>query len=214
MEAYLAGPYLSLAGIKRGLEQGVDVNTRNPWGRTALIVAAREKDGPILQFLLEEGADVDARDYSGMTALMVAAKYGRFNTVRRLLEWDADPTLEDNFGYSALLLSKHSGCYDTTHLIKTALAALKTKKTLFRDIRDLKMLHSDIIYAAWEAKHEAVLVKEGSDQKPDDSQKRSSSLRSMIETSKSAHSIPTYGPCMAEMMNVPDIVNYIRNLEA
>jgi len=101
------------------------VNTRNVWGQTALIVAARDTDGEIIDFLLEEGAHIDAQDSSGTTALMVAAKHGRFHTVSRLLAEGADPTLKDNFGHDALLHSKHSGCYNTTTILVEVAEAVK-----------------------------------------------------------------------------------------
>jgi ankyrin len=57
--------------LKQYLRAGVDPNTRDPWDRTALYVAAALWDADAVNFLLEAGADVNARS-DGCTPLWAA----------------------------------------------------------------------------------------------------------------------------------------------
>lgn len=52
-----------LALVKSMLEKGVDVNARNKYGQTALILAAARGHFDVVKLLLEKGADLRARDH-------------------------------------------------------------------------------------------------------------------------------------------------------
>lgn len=56
------------------LSQGVDINQRDMYGSTALLLAAGRHDSSIVKFLLEKGADPSVVDLFGYTALS-AARY-------------------------------------------------------------------------------------------------------------------------------------------
>lgn len=58
------------------IHNGVDVNSRDAFGRTALIIAASQGHTYIVQILLEQGADPDTRDNVGTTALIAAEARG------------------------------------------------------------------------------------------------------------------------------------------
>jgi hypothetical protein len=66
------------------LAQGVDINTRNDKGETALRVACMNNDVPTARFLLDEGADVNMSDAEGKSPLSRAAGEG-FNGLLKLL---------------------------------------------------------------------------------------------------------------------------------
>ena len=52
-----------LAGVERFLREGVDVDSRDPYGRTPLMCAGTSL--AVVQHLVEHGADVNAQDVSG-----------------------------------------------------------------------------------------------------------------------------------------------------
>ncbi|HEX8651669.1 MAG TPA: ankyrin repeat domain-containing protein [Pyrinomonadaceae bacterium] len=58
------------------IHDGVDVNARDAFGRTALIIAASQGHTYIVQLLLEQGADPDTKDNVGTTALIAAEARG------------------------------------------------------------------------------------------------------------------------------------------
>jgi len=83
------------------LNNGGDINAVTINGNSALFLASRIGDRPMMKFLLANNPDLNLRNKAGATALMVAAKYGHEHTVDMLLEQGADPTIRNNHGVSA-----------------------------------------------------------------------------------------------------------------
>nr|XP_009671043.1 PREDICTED: 2-5A-dependent ribonuclease [Struthio camelus australis]XP_009671044.1 PREDICTED: 2-5A-dependent ribonuclease [Struthio camelus australis] len=69
------------------LDCGVDVNSRDENGKTALILATEMKSLDLVKVLLEKGeADIDDADDEGNTALMVAVKKNNYDIAKLLCE--------------------------------------------------------------------------------------------------------------------------------
>ncbi|MES2571214.1 MAG: ankyrin repeat domain-containing protein [Verrucomicrobiota bacterium] len=96
------------------LARGIDVNTTDPEGRTALLGAIGSRQWKLVETLLQGGADPHAVDLRGRTALMgaVLAKEGRL--VERLLELGADPRMADENGHTALHIALTTKQLDLT----------------------------------------------------------------------------------------------------
>lgn len=79
-------------GIKAAVAQqiscGIDINTCDEKGRTALIIAASRGYEEICTFLLESGADPDVKDVDGNTALTVAENKGHQKIASLLKQHD------------------------------------------------------------------------------------------------------------------------------
>jgi hypothetical protein len=89
------------AAIAALVERGVDVNSRNDAGQTALMLAAAQPDGEkLIELLTDVGADPQARDVKGMTALMHAAANGQRVNAEQLIQQCADPGARDSGGKS------------------------------------------------------------------------------------------------------------------
>lgn len=58
------------------ITQGVDINTKNADGMTALMFAARQGLIELTSMLIRKGTDVNAKDNYGKTALLFAAHNG------------------------------------------------------------------------------------------------------------------------------------------
>ena len=75
----------SPAVAKVFLDHGVDVNTRDSTGTTALMVAAGTGRHDVAKFLIEHGADVNAVSTKGETALSIAST-GPFGADRQMMK--------------------------------------------------------------------------------------------------------------------------------
>jgi len=93
--------------IQTLLEQGVDVNTRDQWGQTALHIAADRGNKEVVELLLEHGADVNSEDARNRTALYYSVEKGHKEVVELLLEHGTDVNAKDNWNWTPL----HSAVY-------------------------------------------------------------------------------------------------------
>ena len=98
-----------LASVGGYLEAGIDANSLDRSGRTALQVAVRYGHRDIARLLLDSGAGVDARDADGWTALHHAAQDGNSNFLRLLVARGADVEAADPYRYRALHLAARDG---------------------------------------------------------------------------------------------------------
>ncbi|ETN36266.1 uncharacterized protein HMPREF1541_08543 [Cyphellophora europaea CBS 101466] len=99
------------------LDRGIDIETRDSQGDTALFYAVRSRFKKALQALLDRGADVDARNTDGDTVLILAAFEGDLKYVRFLLDKGANTEVTNNDGKTALLSAAGSGHKDCVRLL-------------------------------------------------------------------------------------------------
>jgi len=85
------------------LQKGVDVDARDAYGRTPLMLAVSQPE--LARHLVARGADVNARDVNGETPLMKAAFIGRLDVVRYLEEQGAELQARDDRGGTVLMLA-------------------------------------------------------------------------------------------------------------
>ena len=111
------------------LSQGVDENSVDEDGTSALMAAAFAGELEIVRHLLEAGADPDLQDEAGLTALMNAViaegemdldgGHGLFlEIVELLLDRDADPRIEDRDGFTALQYAAEYGLHEAAALLR------------------------------------------------------------------------------------------------
>jgi uncharacterized protein len=79
---------------------GVDVNSANGHGTTALMAAAAHGHLAVVKFLLESGVDLSAKRLDGFDALALAVFYGHLHVVRELLARDANLKTNERLGTS------------------------------------------------------------------------------------------------------------------
>jgi len=73
------------AKVKQLLKQGADVNAKDKYGNTALMIAAISGHTDTAKVLIDGGADVNAKDWSDDTALVLAIE-GEHKDIVRLLK--------------------------------------------------------------------------------------------------------------------------------
>ncbi len=90
-----------IAAIRQHIAAGADLNEKDAWGSTPLIIAAAFGKTEVAIALIEAGADLNVTNSDGATALHTAAFLCRTEIVEALLEAGANKYLRDNFGNTA-----------------------------------------------------------------------------------------------------------------
>ncbi|MGD2216521.1 MAG: serine hydrolase [Gemmatimonadales bacterium] len=91
----------NIDAIRQHIEAGSDLNERDAWGSTPLIIAAAFGRTDVARELIEAGADLDITNSDGATPLHTAAFLCRTEIVEALLAKGANKYLRDNFGNTA-----------------------------------------------------------------------------------------------------------------
>ena len=90
------------------LDQGVDVNSANQFGKTALMMAVETGSMETVALLLSRGADLNAETVAGCSALTFAAENGHIGISALLLERGADVHDRTRAGWDALMIASRS----------------------------------------------------------------------------------------------------------
>lgn len=101
-----------------------DLEAKNNFGQTPLMLAAREGRTPQLDALIRNGAKVNAKDEDGWTALMLAAFNGQQECVKNLIAAKADVNAKTADGWDGALLALSEGKGSTARLLVAAGASL------------------------------------------------------------------------------------------
>ena len=102
------------------LALGVNKNSQNKSGVTALMRAARGGHVGIVRLLLDARAEMNLQDRSGQTALMHACSQGHVETVRLLLVAGFDKHVQHRSLATALLRASSAGHVEIVHLLMGA----------------------------------------------------------------------------------------------
>lgn len=109
-----------LAALRRLLDAGVPVDSRDARGRTALLVATDANRIDAARLLIERGADVNARDAIDDSPYLLAGARGRLEILRLTLAAGADLKSTNRYGGTALIPAAHYGHVETVReLLKT-----------------------------------------------------------------------------------------------
>lgn len=136
--------------IKKLLEKGVDVNSKNGHNETALMRAAWNNRYEATPLLLDAGADVNAQNNDGHTALLYAVEKGNGHVAHALVMAGADINVRDNEyrnGDTILMMAIRKEHLDCAKLLIAAGADVNAKnergETAFTiadecDLREIK----------------------------------------------------------------------------
>ncbi len=108
---------LSQFALEVLLKAGANLNMENQDGGTALMMAALNGPGKIVEMLIKNGADINNQNKAGTTALMVASLKGNIEVARMLIEKDADINKQNEYGTTALIAAAESGSTAIVNLL-------------------------------------------------------------------------------------------------
>jgi ankyrin repeat protein len=82
-----------LAALQQLLHQDVAINSKDRYGQTALMIAAKLGRVEVVRFLVQRGADLNVTAKYNLTALMLAVLNGHTEIVRTLKNAGADTAI-------------------------------------------------------------------------------------------------------------------------
>lgn len=107
-----------VSAIEALLQKGVDINTKDTDGNTALIWASRNGQRACMQKLVERGAKIDEKNGIGETALIVASRSGYKDIVELLIKNGADVNLKTNDGNTAFTFASYNDHVELVDILK------------------------------------------------------------------------------------------------
>lgn len=111
-----------LESVRRLLDRGVDVDSTDAQGRTAVTAAVYADDLEIVQALIEAGADVDIQDDIRTNAFLATGETGNAEILRTVLRADPDLARTNRFGGTALIPAADRGHVEVVReLVRTAI---------------------------------------------------------------------------------------------
>ena len=116
-----------LQKLKENIEAGKDINQKDWYGYTPLILAAYYGYGQMVEYLCEKGADRDAQNNEGWSALLYAVYYGYEETFNILMNYGPNVNLANNQGYTALSYAKEFNREMMTQKLKEAGAKMNSE---------------------------------------------------------------------------------------
>ena len=103
--------------VRRLLERGVDPNSPQADGMTAMHWAAYRDDEAMAELLVANGAEPDLANRYGVTALSLASENGNAAIVELLLEAGADPNRAVRGGETPLMTASRTGRIDAVRAL-------------------------------------------------------------------------------------------------
>ncbi|MFJ7685705.1 ankyrin repeat domain-containing protein [Peribacillus butanolivorans] len=131
--------------IKRLIEEGVDINTKDSEGRTATMIATYNNDVETTKVLIKAGADVNIHDNMKNNPFLYAGAEGYVEILKLTIQAGADPAMINRYGGTALIPASEHGHID-------AIKELLTKT-------DIDVNHVNDL--GWTALMEAIVLNNG-----------------------------------------------------
>ena len=94
-----------IKSVENYINSGHDLNIKNEYGYTALILASKNNKIEIAKLLLSASADINKQNNNGYTALIFAAYYNNVKIVKLLLNAGADINKQNIYGNTALIIA-------------------------------------------------------------------------------------------------------------
>ncbi len=108
-----------LAALRRLLDAGVPVDTRDTRRRTALLAATHANHIDVARLLIQRGANVNAMDEMQDSPFLFAGAQGRLEILRLTLGAGADLKSTNRYGGTALIPAAHHGHVETVRALLT-----------------------------------------------------------------------------------------------
>ena len=112
---------------QRFINEGIDVNAKGDYGKTALMYAAECNSVDVAKLLIKAKADVNAKDIEGKTALMYTVEYNSADVAELLIKAKVDVNAKGDYGETALMYAAVCNSVDVAELLIKAKADINAK---------------------------------------------------------------------------------------
>lgn len=130
--------------VKYLLDQQVDVNARDEFGKTPLLAAVSGKQAQIVRLLLTHGADPNMVDFTGATPLHAAAAVGHWQIAFSLINANANPNAQDFYGATPLHNAASAGSPALIKLLLNHGARIDIADHMTQDALDKAIEHNHL----------------------------------------------------------------------
>ena len=98
--------------VRRLIEEGVDINTKDSEGRTSTMIATYNNDAETAKILIDAGADVNIQDDMENNPFLYASAEGYVEILKLTIKAGADPSITNRYGGTALIPASEHGYVD------------------------------------------------------------------------------------------------------
>lgn len=99
----------NIAEINNLINNGVNINSQDDLGRTAIMIAAYANDVETAKALIEKGADVNIQDNMKNNPFLYSGAEGYIEILKLTIEAGANPKLLNRYGGTALIPASEHG---------------------------------------------------------------------------------------------------------
>jgi hypothetical protein len=131
--------------VEELLANGANVNAKDNFDQTALMLAAIRAKDPVCNLLIASGADINAQTTTGKIALIYAAMFGNKSTCKLLIDKGAKINVSDIFDRTALWYAAKGGHIEVCRMLidAGADANLKDEDGVTALVQNAKSMHSN-----------------------------------------------------------------------
>jgi uncharacterized protein len=98
--------------VRRLIEKGVNINTKDSEGRTSTMIATYNNDAETAKILIDAGADVNIQDDVENNPFLYAGAQGYVEILKLTIKAGADPSITNRYGGTALIPASEHGYVD------------------------------------------------------------------------------------------------------
>lgn len=106
LNAVQSGNYKTVSSL---LKEGADVNARNKYGESALVLALKGNYDKTAALMIKRGADINIKDSNGNTLLMLAAQNGLKKSAKLMIKKGAPVNAAGFEGITPLMMAARHG---------------------------------------------------------------------------------------------------------
>jgi uncharacterized protein len=148
--------------INNLIQQGVDINSQDDQGRTAIMIATYANDVKSVKRLIELGADIHIQDDMENNPFLYAGAEGYLEILKLTIEAGANPKILNRYGGTALIPASEHGYVD---VVKELLEKTEVEVNHINNLGWTALMEAIVLSDGGKKQQETIelLIKHGAD---------------------------------------------------